>query len=679
MFDNIKWFSDKNRLNDISPYYFPEKQTIILNGKNVKVSPMFLENKIFMIGLTGVGTIDLNPMPFEQSCPMVALHANAINLLLTRQALEFTPEWYKWAMPLILAMLIGIFSARFTAMKSLIITLIVNVIYAGIVWSLWVKNGLWLTYVIPFIAINISYLILIVYKFIQSSRDRQKIRNIFSTMVSPTVLKVMEENPNLFSLSGERKPGTTAFSMINGFINVTQTVAPDYLSKILSHYLTPCSEIIMDYDGYIDKYEGHIIMADFGVPLDDPGNAWKCAYAGVEQLLDIKAFQYYIFVDYGVKIKTTMGFNFGYVSAGNMGSDKKMQYTVMGDAVNVAARFMPANIIYNTNIITGGATYYQIKDYAELRKLDKLLLKGKTIPTAIFEMMGWNKEKYLELLGQKPVPESQLTRWKFAPGGKIFGYHKFWLDKNQDIKNSMIEEFVKFFESQLMTATDMIEYSNKIFLFELFDEIERTKKKYDMGGIDLKGGSYDNILTNYCHKLVQPILEKLISDPSKLEEFHTLQLLENKINLFKNKIELTGNIDEIILLVFERLKKFIETENRTETIASINLKLNESTAKYQSAVQILFDKVSAKPLDYRTMMAEVGSLTSKRREVRDLYEESIEKYWNREWDAAIAGFEKCLAIVPDDQPSLCLLERTKIYKQSPPAANWQGEFVQTKK
>ncbi|MBP7651830.1 CHASE2 domain-containing protein [Candidatus Dependentiae bacterium] len=679
IFDNIEWFAKKNRLNDIKPFCFPEKQTIKVFGKPIKVSPTYLENKIFMIGLTGIGTIDLNPMPFEQSCPMVALHTNAINMFLTRQALSFPPEWYKYVSTIFLVVLIGLLSVFLSATKGLIVSIFISLIYTLAVWLYWTKSGVWLNFVTPLLSIYISYLITAIYKFIQSTAERKKIRNIFSTMVSPAVLKVMEDNPDLLSLTGERKAATTAFSMVFGFNKVTSSVAPDYLSKILSVYLTPTSEIIMDYDGYIDKYEGHIIMADYGVPLDDPGNAWKCAYSSVEQQLDIAAFRYYVYVNYGVKVTTMLGYNFGYVSAGNMGSEKKMQYTVMGDAVNVGARFMPANLIYNTRVITGGSTYYKIKDFAELRKLDRLLLKGKTTPTEIYETLGWNKDKYIELLGHKPVPESLRTRWKFAPGGKVFGYFNFWKQAEKDFTHPMISKISKFFENQLISNATRIENANKIFFLELIDEINKVIKSYGIDNPIIRKDSHDTLLEDWLNKIVLPVLDKLRTDSEKMQEFHNIQLLENKILMFKKKLELKDNVDDLILFSFDHIKEFIINNKNNETIETINANESQLELQYQTAVESLISEISVNPMDYRLMMAEIGSITDSLRKVRDLYEDSIQKYWNRQWDDAISGFSKCVEIIPDDPASLCLLERVKYMKDNPPADNWQGEFIQTKK
>nr|HPG29905.1 hypothetical protein [bacterium] len=189
----------------------------------------------------------------------------------------------------------------------------------------------------------------------------------------------------------------------------------------------------------------------------------------------------------------------------------------------------------------------------------------------------------------------------------------------------------------------------------------------------------DIMLDDWLNKIVKPVLDKLRTDSEKMQEFHNIQLLENKIIMFKKKLELKEEVDDLIILSFDRLKEFISNNKKNETIQTISENEKILEQQYQTAVESLISEISANPADYRLMMAEIGSLTDNMRKVRDLYEESIQKYWDRQWDAAIEGFKKCLEIIPDDPASLCLYERVKLMKENPPADNWQGEFIQTKK
>jgi len=149
--------------------------------------------------------------------------------------------------------------------------------------------------------------------------------------------------------------------------------------------------------------------------------------------------------------------------------------------------------------------------------------------------------------------------------------------------------------------------------------------------------------------------------------------------MFKNKLELKDDLDELILLAFEKIKEFIVKNSGTDSLASVRITNEQLTAQYQAKVLEFYNTIKLHPVDYRLMMSETGGLSERKKQVRDLYEDAIQKYWNRQWDDALAGFNKCIELIPDDAPSLCLIDRIKIMKDNPPADNWQGEFIQTKK
>lgn len=694
-YKNLVWFSNNRNLKDAEPYYFPEPVSVKKNGCFISFSPVDIQNKIFMIGLTGLGTIDLNPMPFQQSTPMVAMHTNALNMFLTGQYLNFPPDAWKFIAPFI-AVLVTIFFTLILQPIAALICSLITAIFIFIIsfYYFWILKHTWVHSLVPILAVLISYLSVLIYHFALAQKEKKKIRGIFSTMVSPAVLKLMEENPDRFSLTGERKDATMIFSLVCGFAKIIKSSNPDELSSILSIYLTPTSEIIMDYGGYIDKYEGHIIMADFGVPLDDKGHFWKCAYSAIEQQLDIKAFQFFVAARFGIDVYTAMGINYGYVSAGNMGSEQKFQYTVMGDAVNVAARFMPANFIYNSRIITGEDTYPKIKDYVELRHLDKLLLKGKTKPTDIYEIQGWKSDVYLNLFKNKEVPSSLLTRWLKAPPEKIIGYINFWNEKYNDTNNNLCNIIHNFFFNFRNTAVEQIYLENQKEYLSYLNETgsliiqlkNLTGKNFENG--ILKSNDYLENLNGWIYYLehIEEDFKKFIEkNNSKIDTMTSsdiesrISVLINKLTLSKNKFNYKQDISEDIRQVFENLKKFI-VDIKKYNLEEIKNKILKFKLNYDKEVSIFYnDKIKSNPEQYFQMMASVGTLTQQMRKVNEFYNKGINYYWSRNWDEALKSFEHSLECKPDDGPTMTLIERTKIYKINPPGENWQGEFVQTKK
>ncbi len=535
------------------------------NGIETTMAAHELGGKIILAGLTGKGTIDLNPTPLQKDCPMVFYHSSAINMMLNGKFLYYPPHWLRHTLPLFIALVIGLMGVYRSLTVLTVSTAIIGTGFTLMSYQLWLQRGQWIEVVLPLSALLVAYLFSTLVQFIRVYSEKARVRALFSAMVSPTVLTVMERNPDRFSLTGERRFATTYFSKIEGIETITHSLRPEELPPFLAAYLTPLSNVILDYGGYIDKYEGAVIMADFGVPLEDKGNPYKCAYASLEQRFFIEPFKWALKTRYGVEAMVFIGLNAGYVSAGNMGSDRKFQYTVMGDAVNMAARFMAANSIYQSSYpITSEETVSLIKDYVYARPLDKLLLKGKTIPTKVYDILGWRAEAYMEVLPKilSGLPPFLYSFWADAPEECINWYADFWQRQYERTDHPLSERLTKFFNN---------------------------------------------------HRL------KARANPEDMQD-------------------------------------------------------HQSTP-YKKAVYELIKSIN--PAEYYDLMAKVGEPEHKG--LISIFEEGLDLYWQRSWDAALEVFQKALSIAPNDRPTIQMIERIKDYKHNPPKEGWLGEFIQTKK
>ncbi|MDP7250809.1 MAG: CHASE2 domain-containing protein [Planctomycetota bacterium] len=250
----------------------------------------------------------------------------------------------------------------------------------------------WIDMVAPISGMCSVFGLVTLFKHFTEQREKKKVQGMFSTMVSPEVLDYMQENPDRFRLTGEKRMATLFFSDVAGFTTISESLTAEALAMVLNRYLTPMSDIILSYGGYIDKYEGDAIMADFGVPIwtdeDENSHAWKCCWAALDQQEKLQEIRQEIQDEFGVDIDVRMGANTGEVSAGNMGSTQKFQYTVMGDAVNQAARFEPANKPFDTHIMIGQSTKEMSEEKIEVRFLAAMIVKGKTEPVLTYELVG---------------------------------------------------------------------------------------------------------------------------------------------------------------------------------------------------------------------------------------------------------------------------------------------------
>jgi class 3 adenylate cyclase len=350
-----------------------------------------LSDRLAFIAVAFTGGGDMGNFPLEDDIPNVMAHAMAVQNLLNSDAMV----------------------APSTTRRGVVCFLI-----AGLFWGLWEwvryrgKSYMPLPFVLVILLIPLSCFMLFVLQsyliemlaptsmavlltlmqtthgYALEAKRRNELRKVFSAAVSPSVLKMMEENRGRISLEGARMEATILFSDLAGFTTISENLEPQELSKLLNRYLTPMSNIILSTGGFVDKYEGDAIMAEWGVPLEDKDHARNACRAALLQLEALDELNLQIEEEAGIRLGVRMGINSGQVSAGNMGSEKRFQYTVMGDAVNLAARLEPTNKDYGSRIIIGEQTHNLLPqgEFAT-RLLDKIVVKGKTEPVEIYELI----------------------------------------------------------------------------------------------------------------------------------------------------------------------------------------------------------------------------------------------------------------------------------------------------
>jgi adenylate cyclase len=198
----------------------------------------------------------------------------------------------------------------------------------------------------------------------------------------------MEADPSHLGAEGKRVEATMMFTDITGFSRIAEELDPKQLQELLNVYLSPMTQIIMERKGYVDKYEGDLIMAVWGVPYATPDHAVEACRAAVEQLKKLDELKADLLVRFGHSIKIRIGINTGRVVAGNMGPAQRFQYTVVGDAVNIASRLETLNKNYGSRIIIGEPTYEQAKDAIDVRLLDCAEIPGTSHKATFYELLG---------------------------------------------------------------------------------------------------------------------------------------------------------------------------------------------------------------------------------------------------------------------------------------------------
>ena len=342
-----------------------------------------LGNKIVMVGAFTKGMAsDQKPTPYGLMFG-VEVHANALNTILMNNFLVKAPYYIDFIILAVSIFLIAFLTSRFSTVPSLFVSIIlIGGIFFGSSYIFDSRNYI-ISFFEPAIAIILTFLLLIAYRAMTEERDKRRIKGMFGTYLSPKVVEQIIDNPP--ELGGVDKNLSVFFSDIRGFTTLSESMPPQELVQLLNKYLTAMTDIILEYEGTLDKYEGDAIMAFWGAPLSQEDHAYRACCASVKQLEALKVLNETLPEE--KRINIGIGVNSGIMTVGNMGSTQRMDYTLIGDNVNLGARLEGTNKQYRTNIIISENTYGLVKDRVIARELDNIRVKGKNKPVLIYELI----------------------------------------------------------------------------------------------------------------------------------------------------------------------------------------------------------------------------------------------------------------------------------------------------
>jgi adenylate cyclase len=227
-----------------------------------------------------------------------------------------------------------------------------------------------------------------VYSFLREEKARASLKKAFQSYVAPSVVEEIIKHPERLRLGGERRELTIFFCDIRDFTTLAETLDPEEVVSVLHGFLNPMSKIVVKHGGTIDKFMGDAIMALFGAPLQYPDHASRACKTALEMQEVLKSLSQEWEGQGRPSLKIGVGINTGMVSVGNMGSDTLFDYTAIGDNVNLAARLEGLNKLYDTDILISNATAQALDQEFVLRELDRVRVKGRKQPVAIYELLG---------------------------------------------------------------------------------------------------------------------------------------------------------------------------------------------------------------------------------------------------------------------------------------------------
>jgi adenylate cyclase len=236
------------------------------------------------------------------------------------------------------------------------------------------------------------YLIITVYRYFTEEREKKKIRGAFQYYLTASVITEILKDPSKLKLGGDKKNLTVMFSDIRGFTTISEKLTPEELVRLLNEYLTVMTDIVFKYEGLLDKYIGDAIMAVFGAPLEQPDHALRGCQTALEMMAELKVLQERWAQEGRPYVDIGVGINTGDMVVGNMGSNMRFDYTVMGDHVNLSSRLEGINKEYGTHIVLSEFTYEVVKEEMFCRELDSVRVKGKKLPVKIYELICEKKD-----------------------------------------------------------------------------------------------------------------------------------------------------------------------------------------------------------------------------------------------------------------------------------------------
>ncbi len=371
-------------------------------GAEPEVDPEELRDAFVLVGFSAPGLMDVRSTPVARALPGVEIHATLLDNLLARDTLADVP-------PLVttlgtLALAVAAAAAGLLARRAWHGFILAGAVVAlpFVVGALTYRAGWWWPVAVHEVAGLVALLGGLVLNYATEGRQKQFLKGAFKHYLSPVVIDQILQHPERLRLGGERRRLTIFFSDLQGFSAISEKLDPEALTHLLNDYLTDMTDIILEEGGTLDKYEGDAIIAFWNAPLDQPDHADRACRAARRCQARLESRQAEFRERSGVDLRMRIGIHTGEVVVGNMGSRERFDYTVLGDAANLASRLEGANKAFGTYGMVSADTWDRLLDPAPGRPLARLRVVGRATPVQVHE------------LRTEHLPDSLAARWAEA-------------------------------------------------------------------------------------------------------------------------------------------------------------------------------------------------------------------------------------------------------------------------
>lgn len=365
----------------------------IRNGQTPTIrNPNAFKNKYVFFGFSAPGLYDLRSAPVGGVYTGVEIHATMLDNFLSGDFIRSVPTWVMVCSVISLSILCAIGTVNFNRPLGILFNISFFVCIPVIAVLIAYARGFWLPLVVLEVAVVFTIALATIYNFATEGRQKRFIKNAFKQYLSPAVIEQLLQNPERLSLGGERRVLSIFFSDLQGFTSISEGLEPEVLTNLLNDYLSAMTDIIHEEGGTVDKYEGDAIIAFWNAPLEVSDHAVRVVRAALRCQEKLHQLRPVFKNQIGKEMLMRIGINTGSAVVGNMGSRTRFDYTMLGDAVNLAARLEGTNKQFGTYTMISQSTLALAGDHFAVRELARVAVVGRKEPVTVYEPMF--KEEY---------------------------------------------------------------------------------------------------------------------------------------------------------------------------------------------------------------------------------------------------------------------------------------------
>ena len=369
------------------PGAFPTYSLVDVLAGTVPASAFL--GRIVLVGASAAGAHDTFPSPFTPTLPGVERLATVIDSILYDRHLQrpASSTWIEIGAMLAAALLLGFVISRASLATAFVSAIVLGVLFAAAAHVALKSNGIWIASALPTLAVLVTFVALSLYRYGLLDSERRHMRRVFGRYLAPQMVDRLVAEHRLPELGGEQRELTVLFSDLRGFTSMSERLDPATLTGVINAFLSAATEAVLEHGGTVDKYIGDCIMAFWNAPLDQPDHARMACRAALRILEKVEALDRELVGQGHPPLVAGIGINTGPCTVGNFGSSRRLEYSAVGDAVNVASRLEGETKNFGYKILIGPATAARVPDFA-IVPLDRVRVRGRLEAIEVHALIG---------------------------------------------------------------------------------------------------------------------------------------------------------------------------------------------------------------------------------------------------------------------------------------------------